>query len=144
MRNLLTNNMKLEQPNFSVFKSKERERNEGEKIIEVEDEENCLKIMGVSLNQYLRAADARGVSKRCFHCFSEKHGSTECSLRFCKFCEKDIKVAQHYSILCPKCPKDLKKYLEAREKAKFDRRTNNVRYADDYDNYQFESEELSE
>ena len=144
----LTNNMKLDQPSFNVFKGEERERCEGERTLVVEDKDEgldaCMKIMGVSLGQYWKVAEERGVSKRCFQCFSDKHGATQCPLKICKFCDKEVRVAQHYSVMCPKCPNNLKKFLEARDKAKFNRGANSVRFADDYDDYQFDSEELSE
>ena len=138
----LTNNMKLERPNVSVFKGSE----EGEAPLEDRDggADACMKIMGVSLTKYWDAADKRGIRGRCFQCFSEQHGATECPLKICKFCERDVKVAQHYSVICPKCPNDLRKFLESRDKAKFDKKKNNVRFTDDYDDYQFESEELSD
>ena len=144
----LTNNMKLDQPSFSVFKGEEKERCEGERTLMAEDKDEgldaCMKIMGVSLAQYWKVSEERGVGKRCFQCFSDKHGATQCPLKICKFCDKEVRVAQHYSVMCPKCPKNLTKFLEARDKAKFNRGANNVRFTDDYDDYHFESEELSE
>ena len=142
----LTNNMKLERASAGVHFGEETNMGCETSVLESREGENeaSYKIMGVPISEYWKVMDAKGVKNKCFQCFGEGHGSISCSLKRCKFCDKDTKIAKHYSILCPRCPKDLTKFIEARDKAKFNRRPTPVKYTDEYDNYEFESDELSE
>ena len=99
------------------------------------------KIMGVPVGKYVEEARRKGVGKRCFNCFGA-HQATECRLRTCKFCDRPVAEAMHYSLLCKRAPKSLERFLDARQNQKV--KNEGVRFADDYDGYAFDSDELSE
>ena len=143
----LTNNLKLERVNAGVGVATEWEGDETcLKMIEGEGFDSAYKIMGIPLGKYLKAAEDKGVKLRCFNCFGTGHGSLQCGLRMCKFCEKGTSQAQHYSLMCPRAPRNLAKFLEERDKKKAARYENqNVKcIADDFADYTFESDELSD
>jgi len=105
-----------------------------------EDDERAQLIMGVPIAKYFQAADRQNVSNRCFNCFN-KHKSTLCPIKYCKFCERKNSLVKHYSLLCPKAPKNFEKFLEAREKVRKEKKET-VRYANDFVDYDFSSDEF--
>ena len=108
----------------------------------VDRDELMAKIFDNTVGQYLRRARESKIGNRCWNCFSSAHKSTDCRMRSCKFCDRLNKEAKHLSLLCPKAPKDLSRLLEVRETKKASRA--GVRFADEYDQYHFESDELSD
>ena len=116
------------------------------KMMENMEVDASYKIMGVPLGKYLKTAEEKGVKLRCFNCFGTGHGSMQCGLKMCKFCEKNVGQVSHYSLLCPRAPKNLTKFLEQRDltKAKKYEKQNVVCIPDDFADFNFESDELSE
>ena len=112
---------------------------------EVEGQEECYKIMGVPLAKYFAVAEEKNVNKRCFNCFSPGHQILECRVRSCKFCDKLTSAVKHFSLLCPLAPKTFDKYLGARDAAsKNYKKAAPVRYAEDFEDYLFDSDEFSD
>ena len=145
----LSNNLKLERGSgagLAVSACKEFDLSEVSLAVGDVEEDSAYKIMGIPLNVYLKAAEAKGVSQKCFNCFGTGHGSVECGLKICKFCEKNPKSVKHYSLMCPKAPRNLQKFLEEREKYKQKREAekSKVCISDDFTDYTFESDELSD
>ena len=143
----LTNNLKLERGLGASVST----------CVEFDLDETCLsmgevgleysyKIMGVPLGVYLRTAEEKNVRLRCFNCFGSGHGSVECGLKICKFCEKEPKKVKHYSLMCPRAPKNLGKFLEERDKYKASKKAvnSNSVIADEFKDYHFDSDELSD
>ena len=144
----LTNNLKLEKVSAGAVGAC-KEWNGDEtclKMMEDMDGDGSYKIMGVSLGKYLKAAEEKGVKLRCFNCFGMGHGSLQCGLKMCKFCEKGVNQVSHYSLLCPRAPKNLAKFLEQRDLSKTRKfeKQNVVCIPDDFVEFNFESDELSE
>ena len=110
------------------------------------DGEAAYLIMGLPLGKYLDEANKQGCKGKCFNCFG-MHRSNLCKRKDCKFCEKPTSVAQHYSLLCPKAPKSLAKFLEARngvEQQRNEQKKNFVRIAEDYDRFVFGDEDFDD
>ena len=110
------------------------------------DVERACLIMGIPLKKYLDEAEKQGCRGKCFNCFGV-HKSALCKRRDCKFCEKQLSVAGHYSLLCPKAPKNLAKFLEARrgeEQRRQEQKNSAVRIAEDFENFIFEDEDFSD
>ena len=79
--------------------------------------EYVYKIMGKSISQYNDTLTRKGVrSKVCFNCLSQSHLSTSCRAKNCKFCMQPTEKAGHLSLMCPRCPSNLTRYVEEREK----------------------------
>ena len=97
------------------------------------------KIMGKSITQYGEAMTRKGLGrmKVCFNCLSQSHLSVNCRSKSCKFCFLTTEKAGHLSILCPKCPSNLTRYVEEREKynrdykQKMDEKRAQVRYGNE-------------
>ena len=106
------------------------------------DEDECYLICNQPANKYFTAARAKGVEGRCFNCLGLSHKHNECRLRSCKFCDKPIKTSGHLSLLCPKAPKSFDKFIEKRTASK--KPTDEVRFAEDFEDYLFDSDELSD
>ena len=141
----LSNNLKVERGmGASVSACVEFDLDETCLVMGEMDLECSYKVMGVPLGNYLRAAEDKGVKLRCFNCFGSGHGAVECGLKTCKFCEKDPKKVKHYSLMCPKCPRNLGKFLDERDKYKSSRVAKSACIADDYTDYTFESDEVSD
>ena len=141
----LSNNLKVERGmGASVSSCVEFDLDETCLIMGEMDLEYAYKVMGVPLGTYLKAAEDKNVKLRCFNCFGSGHGAVECGLKACKFCGKDPKKVKHYSLMCPKCPRNLEKFLDERDKYKNSRAAQSACIADDYTDYTFESDEVSD
>ena len=144
----LTNNLKLEKVTAGVGVCREWDGDETcLKMIEEGGCDSSYKIMGVPLGKYLKAAEDKGVKLRCFNCFGKGHGSLQCGLKYCKFCKKNVGQVSHYSLLCPRAPGNLAKFLEQRDLQKDKRKSekqNVVSISDDYIDFTFEPDELSD
>lgn len=110
---------------------------------ETDEEETVLKIFEIAVSKYLTTAKERKVEGRCFNCFSLLHKSIECRQKSCRFCDKLNSECRHLSLCCPKCPLDLSKFIEVRNLKKTQKSSKNVRFAADFENYEFDSDELS-
>ena len=110
------------------------------------EEDEIHKLLGVPLTKYFEISKAKNAQYRCFNCFGKSHRVTECQLKRCVFCEKPVNVVKHVSLLCPKCPQDLTKYIEGRIEAakKKSAARVGVRFTDDFEDYDFNPEELSD
>ena len=102
----------------------------------------AFKVHGVPWSRYMDEARKRGVGNRCYNCLGSSHTAQECRLKCCKFCLKETAAAGHYSILCKKAPWSFEKYLEARRDHKA--KSESARYAEDFMDYEFSSDELSD
>ena len=76
-------------------------------------------------------AEKWGLGRACFNCFNE-HSAQQCK-KECKFCQRGVRQARHYSILCPKRPRDMKKFFAEREEArkKYEERKIQVKLAEE-------------
>ena len=113
----------------------------GEKQWAGEDGVNL--VMGIPLKRYLDEAGKWNLEKKCFNCFNE-HSAQECK-RTCRFCSKPSSQARHYSLLCPKRPKDFRKYISARGEAQRrieEKRTQVKMVEDSFVSYEFEEDEF--
>ena len=81
-----------------------------------DEEDDILLIMGTPLKKYMSEAEKWGLGRACFNCFNE-HSAQQCT-KECKFCQRGVRQARHYSILCPKRPRDMKKFFAERVEAK--------------------------
>ena len=107
--------------------------------------EDVLLIMGIPLRRYFETADKHGLANRCFNCFAGSHRVGACIRKNCKFCEKPTSDARHYSLLCPRAPKSFHKFIEARTQAKQQAaKVEKARFAEDYMDYNFDSDSMSE
>ena len=108
-----------------------------------EEEEMSLKIYGKTLKAYFEAADKRNASGRCFQCLSKEHRAADCKKVNCKFCEQPSDKVRHLSLLCPRCPKVLTKFLEVRD-SNVQQRKNVLRIADDFRDFHFQDSDFSD
>ena len=131
----INTNLEKEKPSAKVFSARDEEGLEGKG-----EEESVLKIFDVPTSRYFRMADKHGVGGKCYNCFGN-HRSNECRVKTCKFCHAPNKDARHFSLICPKAPSDFSKFLDTRAKAKLDK---GLRYASDFDAYQFSDGEISD
>ena len=113
---------------------------------EEEGEDEILKILGTPISKYFDVAKARNAAFRCFQCFSSLHMSNKCVLKRCVFCDKTTNEVRHMSLLCPKCPSDLTKYIQGRDRAKKEKMSEKVgvRFTDDFDNYEYNKYDMSD
>ena len=115
------------------------------------------KIMGKSITQYGEVMQRKGLGrmKVCFNCLSPSHLSVNCKAKNCKFCYQTTEKAGHLSIMCPKCPPNLTRYVEEREKfnreyrQKMEEKRAQVRYGNDPEevelaNYNFDENDVDE
>ena len=102
-------------------------------------------VMGVPIKKYFNKADEGQCSNRCFNCLNFGHKSVYCENKKCKFCEVETAKCKHYSILCPKGPRDFKKYMEKRrefeEKFK-NRKQTMAKLVGEVEDWQFEDSEF--
>ena len=117
-------------------------RAESDDDLLTDQDEYMAKIYENTVAQYIKKARVANVGTRCWNCFSSAHRSIDCRMRSCKFCDRLNKDAKHLSLMCPKAPKDMSKLIEIRESKKSSKA--GVRFADEYDQYEFESDELSD
>ena len=115
----IQNNLSLEKTSRAMWGGY-REEGEGVGVFMGEDrswagEDGVNLVMGIPLKRYLDEATRWGLDKKCFNCFNE-HSAQECK-RVCRFCSKQVQQAKHYSLLCPKRPRDFRKYMVARGEA---------------------------
>ena len=106
------------------------------------DEETVYRVMGVPWSVYLKEAEKKGVANRCFQCFSDNHQANECRLKSCKFCDGETRKVNHFSLICKKAPRSLDKFLEARKG--FKSRATSARIADDFVDFHFDDDEISD
>ena len=111
--------------------------------MEVTGGDSVMKIFGVSLQKYFDMSDRKKITGRCFNCFGTSHTAERCTKKVCKFCLKGNREARHYSLLCPRCPYDLTKFLEARNGAE-EKRSKVLRLADDFVDYTFTDSDFEE
>ena len=150
----ISNNLSQEKTTEKLFSGVEEKRGTDrrkrlwESDGEGEDsEDEILKIMGVPLKEYLQKVTLHKLSNRCFNCFGYHRVEKCMGPKKCKFCGKGTGEAKHYSIICPKAPKDFKTFLEAREKAggEFKKRDEEkVKFTTEFADYEFDSDEFLE
>ena len=145
----ISNNLTQEKTADKLFPGVEGRSNRiwgGEEGKTGSSDEEVMLIMGVPLKEYLEKTNLHKLVNKCFNCFGN-HRVQKCFSKKCKFCDKTTEAAQHYSLICPKAPKEFKNYLGAREKAQgeFKRRDGEkVKFTSEYKEYEFDSEELSD
>ena len=115
-----------------------------EQYADEEDVECVLKIMGKSLKDYQSALSSKGLGrgKRCYNCFSGDHFAKACRSTVCRFCRVPTDKAGHLSIFCPKCPKDLRRYMEERKQFNIEQGSSS-KYGAEGDRYHEEVVEFS-
>ena len=130
------NNLQSEKSNESVMVS-------GEGAEYPEASEQVFKIFDTDVRKYFRVADEKGVGQRCFQCFSKDHRVANCKKSSCKFCsQKSVKV-RHYSLLCPRAPRNFTTFLNVRDSA-VDKRTSVLKITDDFREYTFQESDFSD
>ena len=105
--------------------------------------EQVYKIFDTDVKKYFRVADDKGVGQRCFQCFSRDHKVANCKKTTCKFCsQKSVKV-RHYSLLCPRAPRNFTTFLGVRDGA-VDKRTSVLKITDDFREFTFQESDFSD
>ena len=105
--------------------------------------EQVYKIFDTDVKKYFRVADDKGVGQRCFQCFSRDHKVANCKKTTCKFCsQKSVKV-RHYSLLCPRAPRNFTTFLGVRDSAA-DKRTSVLKITDDFKEFTFQESDFSD
>ena len=73
------------------------------------------KIFDKPLKDYTDVLTKQNIKgKFCWNCFKGSHLSIDCRTKSCRFCFETNARCGHLSLLCPKRPRDLKKYVEER------------------------------
>ena len=98
---------------------------------------HVYKIFETPFSHYKDKARKHGLGDGCWNCFSGNHRSITCQKRSCKFCDRPTNVVKHYSLLCPKAPKNFDNFIIQRNKAEL-MRTANVKVAEDIVEWQFD------
>ena len=143
----IQNNLSLEKTSRAMWGGY-RGESEGVGVFMGEDrswagEDGVNLVMGIPLKRYLDEAARWGLDKKCFNCFNE-HSAQECK-RVCRFCSKQVQQAKHYSLLCPKRPRDFRKYMVARGEAQKrveEKRAQVKMVEDSFITYEFEEDEF--
>ena len=139
----ISNNLSVEKSTQMVMAGWEGEGSQDEEGMEVTGGDSVMKIFGVSLQKYFDMSDRKKITGRCFNCFGTSHTAERCTKKVCKFCLKGNREVRHYSLLCPRCPYDLTKFLEARNGAE-EKRSKVLRLADDFVDYTFTDSDFEE
>ena len=132
----VSNNLQSEKSTDAVMVVGEREECH-------EMSEQVFKIFDTDVKKYFRVADDKNVGQRCFQCFSKDHRVANCTKTTCKFCsQKSVKV-RHYSLLCPRAPRNFTTFLGVRDSA-VDKRTSVLKITDDFKDFAFQESDFSD
>ena len=108
------------------------------------EKESVLAIFGIPISKYFKEAEKKSVTGKCFNCMDTRHNAGKCTVKYCKFCKKEVKLAKHYSLLCPLAPKHFGGLLKARQAAVQNYKAKDkVKFASEFSGYEFSSDELS-
>ena len=103
-----------------------------------------MAIFGIPISKYFKEAEKKSVTGKCFNCMDTRHNAGKCTVKYCKFCKKEVKLAKHYSLLCPLAPKHFGGLLKARQAAvQSYKAKDKVKFASEFSGYEFSSDELS-